>query len=88
MKRLCFGTLLRIFFECRRSGSQKSICQTMLGVFDGPIMSAVDAAVNKLKNGVDNVSPIITETARDSTYEKTINKIHFIPHKRCEERKG
>lgn len=75
MKRLCFGTLLRIFYECKRSGSQNNICQTMLNVFDGSILSAVDAAVNKLKKGVDNVSPITTETARNSTYEETINKI-------------
>ena len=75
MKRLCFGALLRIFYECRRTGTQSNICQAMFGVFDEHISSSIDQTVYRLKNGVDNVSPIITDAARRSTYEVAIQKV-------------
>lgn len=69
MKRLCFGTLMKILYQARNQGvTNKSLCDAIFSSYSQTTESYDSSLPGHLKSGHDNVPPDVIEAVRNTTF--------------------
>lgn len=76
MKRLCFGTVLRLLYQARTpQAKQYQICGAMFSAFHADIDSYDSSITGHLKSGHDNVPSILLDNAKTVSIDEVSDNI-------------
>lgn len=70
MKRLCFGTLMKILYYSRNQGvTNKSLCDAIFSSYSKSTESYDSSLPGHLKSGHDNLPPDVIDAARSTSFQ-------------------
>lgn len=71
MKRLCFGTLMKILYQARNQRvTNDKLCDAIFSSYGQSIKLRDSSLVGHLKSGRDNVPPDVIDAARNTSFEE------------------